>query len=94
VGSTSAVSGGQLLAVAEVFPHPMFKQFNNDVALLRTKETIMLNVSARLIPLADSPPGMGEGAVLWVWGNVSKLSQGFKNGFIIFPLNNIHYCII
>lgn len=71
VGSPSALSGGQLLAVAEVFIHPMFNQFNNDVALLKTAEAVMLSDSVKLTLVAAAPPEIGESAELWTWSSVS-----------------------
>ncbi|XP_054278201.1 chymotrypsin-2-like isoform X2 [Macrosteles quadrilineatus] len=84
VGSQSAVSGGQLLKVDQVFVHPMFKQFNNDVALLKTADAILLSETAKLIPVSETSPSMGDAAVLWTWNSDSTV---YKNQADILPMS-------
>ncbi|KAG8333177.1 hypothetical protein J6590_005932 [Homalodisca vitripennis] len=71
VGSDNWSEGGQLLPVLRMFPHPMFRQFNNDVALLKTAEDIVAGPSAQLIPLANATPEIGAQATLLMWNSVS-----------------------
>uniref|UniRef100_A0A1B6L0G0 Peptidase S1 domain-containing protein n=1 Tax=Graphocephala atropunctata TaxID=36148 RepID=A0A1B6L0G0_9HEMI len=75
VGSERWSEGGQLLAVLRMFPHPMFRQFNNDVALMKTAEDIVLCPEAQPILLATAAPTIGAHATLLMWNNDSRIEK-------------------
>lgn len=82
VGSNSAVDGGQLLAVDRLYPHPMYNQFNNDVALLKTDEEMVKNSTVQMITIGSTPPTLGTPANFIVWNPVSCLILSNLNYYL------------
>ncbi|XP_054278203.1 uncharacterized protein LOC128996768 isoform X4 [Macrosteles quadrilineatus] len=58
--------------------------FNNDVALLKTADAILLSETAKLIPVSETSPSMGDAAVLWTWNSDSTV---YKNQADILPMS-------
>ncbi|XP_059223364.1 serine protease SP24D-like [Stomoxys calcitrans] len=70
-GSISTTSGGQLVNVTEVKPHPSFWQFTNDIALVKLAQPLKFNDNVAAIPLASQNPPSGAEVSTSGWGRIS-----------------------
>lgn len=93
VGSNSALSGGDVLFVDSLYFHPMYHKLNNDVALLKTSQSLLDNSMARLIPIATESLHLGTEANFILWNKVSirPPSHNRKHEDEFMSCNNIYF---
>ncbi|XP_069361750.1 trypsin CFT-1-like isoform X1 [Maniola hyperantus] len=76
MGSTTASSGGVIHNTARIILHPSFnsRTTDNDVAILRTSNTISFNNNVRAASFAAANLNLPDGTAVWAigWGAISS----------------------
>lgn len=71
-GSRLRDSGGQVVGVSEVIMHPLYKSFNNDIALLKLAHPLQFNDRVKPIALAKHDPATGVPVITSGWGRTKN----------------------
>uniref|UniRef100_A0A1I8Q3Z7 Peptidase S1 domain-containing protein n=1 Tax=Stomoxys calcitrans TaxID=35570 RepID=A0A1I8Q3Z7_STOCA len=70
-GSRFINTGGQIMGVSEIKVHPSYKNFENDIALLKLSNPLSFNARIKPIALANNNPPAGSSIVISGWGRSS-----------------------
>uniref|UniRef100_A0A1I8NZT7 Peptidase S1 domain-containing protein n=1 Tax=Stomoxys calcitrans TaxID=35570 RepID=A0A1I8NZT7_STOCA len=71
-GSRLVNSGGQVVRVSEVKIHPSYRNFGNDIALLKLSQPVKFNDTVKAIALARKAPPSGAAVLTSGWGRLGK----------------------
>ncbi|XP_073831856.1 transmembrane protease serine 9-like [Musca autumnalis] len=71
-GSRAFNRGGQVIEAVETYVHPDYKNFDNDIGVVKLTKPLEFNESVRAIPLATHEPPTGVPVITSGWGHTSN----------------------